>query len=98
MDFFADTEQDPTADFLAREQAILGEDAALFGNPVPVVSSSNMSVTPLDAVPLAPSSTQETTFPAFTKTQSEPIPELSEPVAPAPVQESTAIRCLRLTQ
>lgn len=27
-------EDDPTADFLAREQAILGADAALFGNPL----------------------------------------------------------------
>jgi hypothetical protein len=26
--------EDPTADFLAREQAILGADAALFGNPM----------------------------------------------------------------
>ena len=30
-DIFGDFE-DPTADFLAREQEILGEDAALFGN------------------------------------------------------------------
>lgn len=27
-------DDDPTADFLAREQAILGADAALFGNPL----------------------------------------------------------------
>lgn len=27
-------EEDPTADFLAREQAILGAEAALFGNPL----------------------------------------------------------------
>jgi hypothetical protein len=27
-------EQDPMAEFLAREQAILGADAALFGNPI----------------------------------------------------------------
>ena len=33
--FFLDDKavDDPTADFLAREQAVLGEDAALFGNP-----------------------------------------------------------------
>jgi hypothetical protein len=33
-DFAATTNDDPTADFLAREQAILGADAALFGNPL----------------------------------------------------------------
>jgi hypothetical protein len=37
---------DPTADFLAREQAILGDDAALFGNTL--VSQ------PLAAVPAQP--------------------------------------------
>ncbi|KAJ3274729.1 hypothetical protein HDV01_002251 [Terramyces sp. JEL0728] len=31
---FTNADSDPTADFLAREQAILGADAALFGNPM----------------------------------------------------------------
>jgi hypothetical protein len=45
MDEFGD---DPTADFLAREQAILGAEAALFGNPItqssPIKNTAEPSV------------------------------------------------------
>lgn len=38
------TSDDPTADFLAREQAILGADAALFGNDLAAAGSDNAPV------------------------------------------------------
>jgi hypothetical protein len=40
-------DDDPTADFLAREQAILGADAALFGNPLESgISAGNGALSP----------------------------------------------------
>ncbi|KAG9286322.1 hypothetical protein G9A89_014309 [Geosiphon pyriformis] len=43
-------DSDPTADFLAREQAILGDDASLFANPTPPSISGN-PITELEGFP-----------------------------------------------
>ncbi|KAI8894573.1 clathrin light chain [Globomyces pollinis-pini] len=49
-------DDDPMADFLAREQAILGDDAALFGNPLTdtVTNNTDLISNDLDALSISP--------------------------------------------
>ncbi|KAI9203407.1 clathrin light chain [Polychytrium aggregatum] len=82
-DFFADP-SDPTADFLAREQAILGNDAALFGNPMaaPVETAS------ADIFASAPVAAPPSTSNLFAS--AAPAPQGSSDLfAPVPAQDNT---------
>ena len=55
-------ETDPTADFLAREQAILGQDAALFGNSFISSPAVATGMSPVSNVPPVPDSFENDLF------------------------------------
>jgi hypothetical protein len=94
-------EFDPTADFLAREQAILGADAALFGNPI--ADSVKAEIPPPTSVPAetfqtdlfaaAPSTQTSDFFAAPPATQNDlfaPVPAQNDLFAPVTTSEAFA--------
>ncbi|KAJ3252214.1 hypothetical protein HK103_001781 [Boothiomyces macroporosus] len=77
---FTNADSDPTADFLAREQAILGADAALFGNPLETSPANKQWETPTDDLLFGDTPAQQPVF--------EPAPSLVQ-TAQAPVDFGT---------
>ncbi|KAJ3319799.1 hypothetical protein HDV06_005920 [Boothiomyces sp. JEL0866] len=75
---FTNGDSDPTADFLAREQAILGADAALFGNPLETspAAATKQWETPTDDLLFGDAPAQQTAF--------EPVQPVAE-IAQTPV-------------
>jgi hypothetical protein len=93
-------EFDPTADFLAREQAILGAEAALFGNPIAdsVKSETPAAVAPVetfqtDLFAAAPVTQTEDLFGVPPSTQNDlfaPVPAQNDLFAPVTTSEAFA--------